>query len=250
MIVREPKKKTGAKNLFLLCGLLWGVMALSVYFFPKVEANVARYRQKQEIMYLKSGGKDEETTLDVAKLELGNPVGILTLPALSLELPIYEGTSEKVLENGIGITEGTGDINGGKGKNPLLAGHSGLYKDDLFDDLPSVKKGQRFYLEVNEEKHAYQIVQIKEIPKEELQRNFAKYLAPNSEEDRVTLMTCTSNGGLNNERFLVYGKRVFFAQSKAKNPHIKKKIAWHWVIEGFFLLSLIISSIIACKKKK
>lgn len=251
MIVREPKKKTGAKNLFLLCGLLWGVMALSVYFFPKVEANVARYRQKQEIMYVQSGGKDEETTLDVAKLELGNPVGILTLPALSLELPIYEGTSEKVLENGIGITEGTGDISGGKGKNPLLAGHSGLYKDSLFDDLPSVKKGQRFYLEVNEEKHAYQIVQIMEIPKEALQRNFAKYLAPNPKEDRVTLMTCTPKG-INTHRFLVYGKRVPFEPSEFKQATKKKQEkSKEWLLGGAFFILLVISgSILVYKKKK
>lgn len=249
MIVREPKKKAGTKGLFLLCSVLWVIMALSVYLLPRVEANVARYRQKQEIVKWESGG--DEATLDVAKQELGKPVGILTLPALSLELPIYQGTSEKALENGIGITEGTGDISGGKGKNPLLAGHSGLYKDSLFDDLPSVKKGQRFYLEVNEEKHAYQIVQIMEIPKEALQRNFAKYLAPNPKEDRVTLMTCTPKG-INTYRFLVYGKRVPFEPSEFKQATKKKQEkSKEWLLGGAFFILLVISgSILVYKKKK
>ncbi|MGQ4824325.1 sortase, partial [Enterococcus faecalis] len=81
---------------------------------------------------------ETDSSLDVAKIELGDPVGILTIPSISLKLPIYDGTSDKILENGVGITEGTGDITGGNGKNPLIAGHSGLYKDNLFDDLPSV----------------------------------------------------------------------------------------------------------------
>ncbi|MET1109133.1 MULTISPECIES: class C sortase [Enterococcus] len=248
MIVREPKEKAGMRGLFLLCSVLWVIMAMSVYLLPSVEANVARYRQKQEIMEWESEG--DEATIDVAKQELGNPVGILTFPVLSLELPIYEGTSEKVLENGIGITEGTGNIIGGKGKNPLLAGHSGLYKNSLFDDLPSVKKDQRFYLKVNEEQHAYQIDQIKEIPKEELQRNFTKYLAPNPKEDRVTLMTCTPKG-INTHRFLVYGKRVAFTKSEIKDEEYKKqKLSWKWLLGSIIFLSVMIIGLLVIYKRK
>lgn len=57
-----------------------------------------------------------DSSLDVAKIELGDPVGVLTIPSISLKLPIYDGTSDKILENGVGITEGTGDITGGNGK--------------------------------------------------------------------------------------------------------------------------------------
>lgn len=56
-----------------------------------------------------------------------------------------------------------------------LAGHSGLYKDNLFDDLPSVKKGQKFFIKVNEEQHAYQIYRIEEVKAEELQKNYLDY---------------------------------------------------------------------------
>src|SRR5699024_4438701 len=192
-----------------------------------------------------------DSSLDVAKIELGDPVGVLTIPSISLKLPIYDGTSEKILENGVGITEGTGDITGGNGKNPLIAGHSGLYKDNLFDDLPSVKKGEKFYIKVDGEQHAYQIDRIEEVQKDELQRNFVTYLEPNPNEDRVTLMTCTPKG-INTHRFLVYGKRVSFTKSELKDEENKKqKLSWKWLLGSTVFLSvMIIGSLFVYKKKK
>ncbi|HGF7805102.1 TPA: class C sortase, partial [Enterococcus faecium] len=176
---------------------------------------------------------------------------ILTIPSISLKLPIYDGTSDKILENGVGITEGTGDITGGNGKNPLIAGHSGLYKDNLFDDLPSVKKGEKFYIKVDGEQHAYQIDRIEEVQKDELQRNFVTYLEPNPNEDRVTLMTCTPKG-INTHRFLVYGKRVTFTKSELKDEENKKqKLSWKWLLGSTVFLSvMIIGSLFVYKKKK
>ncbi|OFQ77711.1 sortase, partial [Enterococcus sp. HMSC065H12] len=194
---------------------------------------------------------ETDSSLDVAKIELGDPVGILTIPSISLKLPIYDGTSDKILENGVGITEGTGDITGGNGKNPLIAGHSGLYKDNLFDDLPSVKKGEKFYIKVDGEQHAYQIDRIEEVQKDELQRNFVTYLEPNPNEDRVTLMTCTPKG-INTHRFLVYGKRVTFTKSELKDEENKKqKLSWKWLLGSTVFLSvMIIGSLFVYKKKK
>lgn len=214
---------------------------------------MAKYQQNQQIAAIDRTGTAAETdsSLDVAKIELGDPVGILTIPSISLKLPIYDGTSDKILENGVGITEGTGDITGGNGKNPLIAGHSGLYKDNLFDDLPSVKKGEKFYIKVDGEQHAYQIDRIEEVQKDELQRNFVTYLEPNPNEDRVTLMTCTPKG-INTHRFLVYGKRVTFTKSELKDEENKKqKLSWTWLLGSTVFLSvMIIGSLFVYKKKK
>ncbi len=228
----------------------WLMSAVAVYLIPVVETNVAKYQQKQRMATFEQAGTSAKTdsSLDVAKIELGDPVGILSIPSISLKLPIYDGTSEKVLENGIGITEGTGDIEGGIGKNPLLAGHSGLYKDSLFDDLPSVKKNQKFYIQVNGEQHAYQIYRIEEIQKDELQRNFATYLASDPNKDCVTLMTCTPKG-INTHRFLVYGKRVSFNKEQLKKEtEVNKGFPMKWIIGGItFLAVIIIGSIFVYK---
>ncbi|HAQ0032710.1 TPA: class C sortase, partial [Enterococcus faecium] len=215
-----------------------------------VETNVAKFQQQQRILAIENLEKTD-SSLDVAKIELGDPVGVLTIPSISLKLPIYDGTSDKILENGVGITEGTGDITGGNGKNPLIAGHSGLYKDNLFDDLPSVKKGEKFYIKVDGEQHAYQIDRIEEVQKDELQRNFVTYLEPNPNEDRVTLMTCTPKG-INTHRFLVYGKRVTFTKSELKDEENRKqKLSWKRLLGSTVFLSvMIIGSLFVYKKKK
>ncbi|HAQ4781355.1 TPA: class C sortase, partial [Enterococcus faecium] len=208
------------------------------------------FQQQQRILAIENLEKTD-SSLDVAKIELGDPVGVLTIPSISLKLPIYDGTSDKILENGVGITEGTGDITGGNGKNPLIAGHSGLYKDNLFDDLPSVKKGEKFYIKVDGEQHAYQIDRIEEVQKDELQRNFVTYLEPNPNEDRVTLMTCTPKG-INTHRFLVYGKRVTFTKSELKDEENRKqKLSWKRLLGSTVFLSvMIIGSLFVYKKKK
>ncbi|WP_165007286.1 MULTISPECIES: class C sortase [unclassified Enterococcus] len=248
MIIRKSKKRRIMGKWIIA---FWLLSAVGVLLLMPAEASVAKYQQNQQIAAIDRTGTATDSSLDVAKTELGNPVGILTIPSVSLKLPIYEGTSDKILENGVGITEGTGDITGGNGRNPLIAGHSGLYKDNLFDDLPSVKKGEKFYIKVNGEQHAYQIDQIAEIEKDELQKNFVAYLEPNPDQDRVTLMTCVPKG-INTHRFLVYGKRVTFNQSELK--HEKKKILsskWQWLFCGAIFILLIISgSIFVYNKKK
>ncbi|OUK44674.1 class C sortase, partial [Enterococcus faecium] len=192
-----------------------------------------------------------DSSLSICKIKLCDSVGMLTSLSISVKLSIYDGTSDKILEYGGGITEVTGVITGGNGKNPLIAGHSGLYKDNLFDDLPSVKKGEKFYIKVDGEQHAYQIDRIEEVQKDELQRNFVTYLEPNPNEDRVTLMTCTPKG-INTHRFLVYGKRVTFTKSELKDEENKKqKLSWKWLLGSTVFLSvMIIGSLFVYKKKK
>ena len=250
MIIRKPKKKRIMGKWIIA---FWLLSAVGVLLLMPAEASVAKYQQNQQIVAIDRTGTAASTdsSLDVAKIELGDPVGILTIPSISLKLPIYDGTSDKILENGVGITEGTGDITGGNGKNPLIAGHSGLYKDNLFDDLPSVKKGEKFYIKVDGEQHAYQIDRIEEVQKDELQRNFVTYLEPNPNEDRVTLMTCTPKG-INTHRFLVYGKRVSFTKSELKDEENKKqKLSWKWLLGSTVFLSvMIIGSLFVYKKKK
>ena len=127
MIIRKPPKRRVMHKLMIF---FWLLSAVAVYLIPVVETNVAKFQQKQRILAIENLEKTD-SSLDVAKIELGDPVGVLTIPSISLKLPIYDGTSEKILENGVGITEGTGDITGGNGKNPLIAGHSGLYNSGL-----------------------------------------------------------------------------------------------------------------------
>ena len=141
-------------------------------------------------------------------LNIKGTMGKVEIPAINVDLPIYHGTSEKVLRKAVGHLEGSTIPVGGAGTHSVLTGHTGLTNAKLFTDLVDVRKGDEFYLTVLGKTLAYQVDQIKVIePKhtEEL-RTF-------KDRDYCTLMTCTPYG-VNSHRLLVRGKRVPYVPEK------------------------------------
>ena len=88
-----------------------------------------------------------------------------------------------------------------------LPGHSGLSLNKLFTDLPKLKVGDKFYIKVNGEIHAYQVDQIKKVLPDNV-----KYLQTEKNKDLVTLVTCTPVF-VNTHRLLVRGHRVAYDPS-------------------------------------
>lgn len=116
-------------------------------------------RQVVSDPFSKQPKKKASNQVDVAQSEL-ETIGLLSIPKLKETLPIYNGTSATALDNGIGLLEGSSDIAGGKGKHAVLTGHRGLSLHRLFTDLPKLKKGDKFFLKVNGQVHAYQVDQL------------------------------------------------------------------------------------------
>lgn len=248
MNVKQEQQKRQTHLFAYVLGFLFFLSALGIALLPTVEETVLRAQQAQAIKQLAHAPHKVTNRLNAAQAELGTPAGVLLLPTLDLKLPIYPGTSDNVLENGIGITEGSGDIRGGKGKNPLLAGHSGLIKNNLFDTLDQLKEKQLFFIKVGDTIHAYRVFRIQEVNAEELARNEAAYLLPQPNKDLVTLMTCTKEDG-NASRLLVVGERVAYhsADLAAKQTvsSCKQK-----EIGMFAVVVLVISWLLWHKRKK
>lgn len=59
------------------------------------------------------------------------------------------------------MLEGTSYPTGGANTHAVISGHRGLPQAKLFTDLPELKKGDEFYIEVNGKTLAYQVDQIK-----------------------------------------------------------------------------------------
>ncbi|WP_314576512.1 class C sortase [Enterococcus gilvus] len=220
---------------------LFLILAVSFFLLPKVENHVLIAKQQAAMSQVTQEGThsaSQSHSVNVQREELGTPVAILTIPEINLKLPVYQGTSEEVLENGAGIMDGTGDLSGGKGKNPVLASHNGLAEDNLFSDLPKVKKDDNFFLKLSDKQQEYQVIARKIVPIGKLQAHPESYLVPNSEKELVTLLTCVSKKGSinsNDYRLLVTGMRVPFEKSdlSAKPP---KRISW----KILFLSSLLV----------
>lgn len=129
-------------------------------------------------------------------------LGILSIPAIELELPIYHGTGEDVLAKGAGHLPGTALPVGGKGNHTVLTGHTGYPQGKFFTDLTRLKVGDTFSISVLGETLHYQVDQILTVLPED-----TSGLDRDQEKDYCTLVTCTPYG-INSHRLLVRGIRI------------------------------------------
>ena len=151
-------------------------------------------------------------------LNIGGTMGYLVVPKIDVNLPIYHGTADSVLQKGIGHLEGTSFPVGGHGTNAVLTAHTGLNSAKLFTNLSEMKDGDIFYLNILNETLAYQVDQIKVV--EPLDTSALK---PVKGEDYVTLVTCTPYG-INSHRLLVRGRRIPYDPETAQAQAAKATV--------------------------
>lgn len=135
-------------------------------------------------------------------LNIGEVMGYVEIPKIDRYLPIYHGVSEDVLQSGVGHLESSSIPVGGKSTHAVLAGHTGLVRAKLFDDIDKLQLGDKFYIYVLDEKFAYQVDQIKVVLPED-----TKYVGIEEDKEYVTLLTCVPYG-INSHRLLVRGTRI------------------------------------------
>jgi len=129
-------------------------------------------------------------------------MGYITIPKLNVELPIYHGTEEAVLQKSVGHLEGTSLPIGGIGNHSVLSAHRGLPRAKLFTDLDKMEIGDTFSITVLDRLLTYQVDQILVVEPREVDA-----LYPVENQDYCTLITCTPYG-INSHRLLVRGTRV------------------------------------------
>lgn len=158
-------------------------------------------------------------------------MGTIVIPAINIKLPIYHGTSEKILEKGIGHLEGSSLPLGGENTHTVLTGHTGLSNAKLFTDLSEMKEGEFFFLNILGEQLVYQINQIRIVLPTDLEELYIK-----KGKDYCTLVTCTPYG-VNTHRLLVRGERVENEGIlENKRNFEKKRIESRWMKEYKYAL--------------
>ncbi len=180
---------------------------------------------------------------NILSLEGSGIMGYVKIPCISVNLPIYHGTSAEVLERGIGHLAASSFPIGGKSTHAVLTGHTGLSSAKLFTDLTEMKKGDFFFIHVLDKKLAYCVDQIKVVEPQD-----TKELQIMEGKDQVTLVTCTPYG-VNDKRLLVRGVRTAYhakeEEIRARNHHSQ----WMEVYKrAIFAGLLIICVLIAARK--
>ena len=188
---------------------------------------------------------------EVLNLNGDGVMGYLEIPRIDVELPIYHGTSEEVLEKGAGHLEATALPIGGKNRHPVISAHRGLPSAELFTRLDEMEIGDWFYLSVLDETLAYEVDKITVIEPEELE-----FLTPEENRDLLTLLTCTPYG-VNTHRLLVRGTRVPYEETEftktGKEP--EKSDSWRAqylraVLTGAALLAVLGLIIIGRRRRR
>ena len=133
-------------------------------------------------------------------------LGYLQVPAINVNLPIYHGTDETILQVAIGHLDWTSLPVGGESTHAVVSGHRGLPSARLFTDLDKLMVGDVFMVTVLKETLTYQIDQIRIVKPDEVSD-----LMIVEGEDYMTLVTCTPYG-INTHRMLVRGHRIANAE--------------------------------------
>ena len=181
-------------------------------------------------------------------LELRTKIGVISIPSIDVELPIYSGTNEEILQKGAGHLEGTSLPIGGESTHTVITAHSGLPSARLFTDLQKVKMGEKFYIENIAGTLAYQVDHIDVIDPSD----FSQLLVVPG-KDYATLLTCTPIM-INTHRLIVRGHRVPYVpevdekvkEDKGKNLGIDKRL----IILLIFAIIILGRYLLSKRKKK
>ncbi len=139
------------------------------------------------------------SVLDVA----GNGiVGYINIPKINVNLPIYHGTSDSVLNVAAGHLEGSSLPIGGEARHSVLSAHRGLPSAKLFTDLDELEVADIFTITVLNQVLTYEVDQILIVEPTQMEA-----LNVAAGQDYCTLLTCTPYG-INSHRMLVRGHRV------------------------------------------
>ena len=167
---------------------------------------------------------------DTLRLNDSDMIGYLKIDRIGVELPIYHGTSDDVLNRGVGHLEGSSLPVGGESTHSVMSAHRGLPSSKLFTDLDRVEKGDTFQIVILDQVLTYQV-------------DFIKVIEPNDISDLqiieggdyCTLFTCTPYG-INTHRLLVRGVRI---------ETIKEKPVIYVSNEAFRIEPLVVTPAVA-----
>ena len=187
--------------------------------------------------------QQEEGRKEYARmLEVEEMIGTVDIPKINQKLPVYAGTSEDILQKGVGHLEGTSLPIGGNSTHSVLTAHSGLPEATLFTHLNQLEIGDKFYIENIEGIIAYQVDQIKVIEPS----NFDDLLISPG-HDYVTLLTCTPIM-INAHGLIVRGHRVPYVPAVDEESIRENRNNWIFRILFFASLALILLLIILILK--
>lgn len=129
--------------------------------------------------------------------------GVLAIPTLDLEMPVYLGASSQNMALGAAQLGQTSVPVGGKNTNTVIAGHRGWNGADYFRYITELVPGDRITITNLWETLEYAVVGTRIISPDDVD---AIKIQP--DKDMITLFTCHPYASGGRQRYLVFCERV------------------------------------------
>ena len=268
-------KKIGVKILF--------VIGLLIFLFPFVIRTISYFNQTTAIYNYKSTTEslsedelneqknhynkyneelaDENPIVEMSEddfnvdetqstydfLNSDDAIGSLIIPSINVNLPIFDGVTNLNLQKGIAHLDNTSYPTGEKSTHCVLAGHSGLSRAKILDDLDKVQIGDYFQIDYLNTTHNYVVVDIQIVLPEETES-----LRIKQDDTLVTLVTCTPKN-INSHRLLVTGRltdTIPQEQTLSTWDYIVQFIKLNYIYIILFIIFVICLIIFLKERKK
>ena len=202
---KQTKKNSSrfiAATLLFCFGLMVSVYPFLAQYINSLSDSKVVAAYNASVM---NGGADTssgaEGALVFGQEELDEDVyGIISIPNLSLELPIYVGDTDANLSKGIAHLKGSSLPVGGKSTHCVLAGHNGAITNEWFTHIDQLNNGDLFYIRNGSIVLTYEVVGKKVIEPTDTSDLYIQ-----KDRDLATLLTCVDSGA---KRLLVMGERI------------------------------------------
>lgn len=182
--------------------------------------------------------EEDEQVQDVSQAFYeDHTIGVVTIPKINVQLPIFDSTLPVFLEKGASLLEGTSFPTGGENTHSVITSHAGLTQAKLFTDLEKLEEGDQFFVDINNRTLAYEVNQIKVVLPTETED--VKVVEG---EDFTTLLTCTPYM-INTHRLLVRGERIPYLPTTRPIDQVAEVQQRNVMIYGAVLLSLLVFSL-------
>lgn len=149
--------------------------------------------------------------LDGSAVDKSLIVGRLFIPSIDLNLTVYNGVTNQILNAGVGTMRP--NLTMGEGNFPI-AGHYASNKDVLFADLTSVAIDDEIFLTDNDKIYEYRVYDTKIVNPSEIEWIYDE-VAEERGKPVISLMNCYYVNGRNSgDRYFVFGELVNVKDSK------------------------------------
>ena len=168
--------------------IVLGIAIAAVPFFMRMWEN---RRTGQYIKQFEEDRDESEETGNRKKKDSPHlaegAIGLVEIPDLNLEYPVFEGTGAEQLNEGIGHMENTAPLCA-EG-NCVLAGHNGSSRGVYFTFLSNIKAGAEIRITNKEGKvHIYTVEEMRVV------NPYDDWVTEESETELLTLFTCADHG--------------------------------------------------------